>query len=65
MEIGSCSTSSNTKCVVSNLTLMNVIRGEYDGNYSLAAENDCGTATVYVYVNIMGKFHSIIVHCKR
>ena len=51
----SCSVSPNTTCIVSNLTLINVIRGEYDGKYSLTAENDCGTATVYVFVNIMGK----------
>ena len=54
---GSCSASSNTTCKVSNLTLINVIQGEYDGNYSLTAENDCGIATVYVIVNIMGKSH--------
>ena len=65
VETGSCSTSPSTTCTVSNLTLINVIRGEYDGNYSLTAENDCGTAIVYVYVNIMGESHSILVHCKR
>ena len=65
VESTSCSTSPNTTCKVSNLTLINVIRGEYDGNYSLTVENDCGAATVYVYVNIMGESHSILVHYKR
>ena len=30
----SCSTSQSTTCIVSNLTLFNVIQGEYDRNYS-------------------------------
>ena len=52
----SCSFSTNTICVMSNLTLIHVVRGHYEGNYTLTAENDCGKASVYVEVNIMGKF---------
>ena len=57
VENVSCSISTNKTCIISNLTLLNVVRGEYDGNYSLTAENDCGNATVYVYINIMRKYH--------
>ena len=57
----SCSPSPNKTCIAINLTLIDVIQGEYDGNYSLTAVNDCGIATVYVIVNIVGKSHSIIL----
>ena len=52
----SCSLTTNKTCVLSNLTLIDVVRGHYEGNYSVMAENDCGNETVYVYVNVMGKF---------
>jgi len=51
----SCSVTPSKICIDSNLTLINVIQGEYDGNYSLTTVNDCGNSTVYVYVNIIGK----------
>ena len=52
----SCSLSTNKICVLSNLTLMHVVRGHYEGNYTLTAENDCGNASVYVDFDIIGKF---------
>ena len=59
VENSSCSNSSNQTCIVSNLTLINAVRykdsSPYVGNYTLTAENDCGIATVYVYVDIYGK----------
>ena len=55
----SCSLSTTKDCVLSNLTLIDVVQGHYEGNYSVTAENDCGKATVYVKINIIGKlkFH--------
>ena len=57
----SCSLSTNKLankiCVMSNLTLIHVVQGHYEGNYSLTAENDCGNTSVYVHVNIMGEFY--------
>ena len=50
----SCSLLTNEICEWSNLTLIYVAQS-YDGNYSLTAENDCGNATVYVHVNVIGK----------
>ena len=50
-----CSLSRNETCVLSNLTLIHVARNHYEGNYSLTAENDCGSTSVYVYINIIGK----------
>ena len=63
VENASCSNSTNHTCIVSNLTLINAVRFEYKdldkvhyvGNYSLTAENDCGTSVVYVYVDIYSK----------
>ena len=51
-----CSFSTNKTCIVSNLTLIHVVRGHYEGNYTLTAENDCGKASVYVEVNVIGEF---------
>ena len=51
----SCSLSTNKTCVWSNLTLIDVARGHYEGNYTLTAENDCGNASVYVNINIIGE----------
>ena len=55
LENASCSVSNET-CVRTNLTLIHVIQGRYDGNYTLTAENDCGKASVYGYINIMGEY---------
>ena len=52
-----CSSSQNKTCILSNLTLIEVVQGHYEGNYTLTAENDCGNAIVYVIINIIGKFH--------
>ena len=61
VENASCSNSTSQTCTVSNLTLINAVRykdsSPYAGNYSLTAENDCGIATVYVYVDIYSKFN--------
>ena len=71
VENASCSDSTSKTCIISNLTLINVVRFEriykdrdkdqYTGSYSLTAENDCGNTTVYVKVNIFSKSHSCIV----
>ena len=58
MGNSSCSFSTDSTCILSNLTLIHVVQGHYEGNYTLTAENDCGNATVYVMINIIGKFHS-------
>ena len=52
-----CSFSTSKTCILSNLTLIHVERGHYEGNYTLTAENDCGKATVYVEININGKLY--------
>ena len=51
----SCPASTNKTCVISNLTLINVVQEVYDGNYTLTAENGCGNVTVWVNVNIDGE----------
>ena len=51
----SYSLSSNKTYVWSNLTLIDVARGYYEGNYTLTAENDCSNTSVYVNVNIIGE----------
>ena len=55
VENGTCAVSTKKTCVQSNLTLINVVQHESGGNYTLTAENDCGNASVYVYVSIKGK----------
>ena len=55
IDISACSLSTRKTCILSNLTLIHVVQGYYEGNYTLTAENDCGNTTVYVNVNIIGK----------
>ena len=62
VENDSCSSSADVTCIVSNFTLTNVVQHQSDGNYTLTAENDCGSAAVYVDVVIWGKSLLIIAH---
>ena len=55
VENASCSYSANETCIRSSLTLITVVRDEYDGNYTVTAENDCGNATVRAFINVMGE----------
>ena len=60
VESAPCSNSTSKTCIVSNLTLINVVQGKYNGSYKITAENDCGNTTVSVFINIVGKYMLVI-----
>jgi len=55
IENASCFHTPNVTCIISNLTLIDVSQGKSGGKYTLTAKNDCGSADVFVNVEVYGK----------